>query len=145
MAAEGGWAQHTGGCGCSGSQREMYSWAESLGKLPGLLLHGAGETPPPTRTGSLPHLLTPPFSEGFVVEASVRSTHVRKNRVEHHASYACPLRSPGTLSHFPCSPCWQFRRFKAPVRKAKSASSLGEEEHLVERQSKHEHCRSSPM
>lgn len=53
-----------------------------MGKPPGLLLHGAGGMPPSTKTNSLPHLANPPFREGFVVEASVRNIHMRKNRVE---------------------------------------------------------------
>ena len=56
-------------------------------------MHGAGGTPPSPKTHSLPHLATPPFSVRFVVEASVRNIPVRKNRVEHCASYACSLRS----------------------------------------------------
>lgn len=53
-----------------------------MGKPPGLLLHGAGEMPPSTQTNFLPQLATPPFSAGFVGEASVRNIHMRKNRVE---------------------------------------------------------------
>lgn len=53
-----------------------------MGKPPGLLLHGVGETPPSTQIYFHPHLATPSFSAGIVVEDSVRNIHMRKNRVE---------------------------------------------------------------
>lgn len=41
----------------------------------------------------------------------------------------------GTASRCPGSLCWQLCRFKAQARNGKKASSLGKEEHLVEKQS----------
>lgn len=102
------------------------------GRVWEMLLQGAGRTPPSTKNNSLPYLATPLFSVGFLVEASVRNIHVRRNMSLSTVPVLCaPERHPVLL---PCSPCWWFCRFKAQARNAKTASSLGEEEHLVERQ-----------
>lgn len=92
-----------------------------------LILDGAGGMPPSTKTNFLPHLATPPFSAGFVVEASVRNIHMRQNRGSEL------LRGRHSLTP-PRQPLLAALQIQGTSKIWKKTLSLGKEEHLVEKQ-----------